>query len=101
MVEVELGTHSNGTLTQAPAAERTEGNLKFSPGMVSEASLTIELALRQRFGNPAWQTRNYNRLMQEATQAAPKPLSILTTVTLEAQELSMPRSAATPLKLAP
>ncbi len=39
--------------------------------------------------------------MQEATQAAPKPLSILTTVTLEAQELSMPRSAAMPPKLAP
>ena len=39
--------------------------------------------------------------MQEATQAAPKPLSIFTTVTLEAQELSMPSSAATPPKLAP
>ncbi len=44
---------------------------------------------------------DYSLLMQEATQAAPKPLSILTTVTLEAQELSMPRSAATPPKLAP
>ena len=43
----------------------------------------------------------YRRLMQEATQAAPKPLSMLTTVTLEAQELSMPSSAATPPKLAP
>src|SRR5258708_27289886 len=41
------------------------------------------------------------RLMQEATQAAPKPLSMLTTVTLEAQELSMPSSAATPPRLAP
>ncbi len=39
--------------------------------------------------------------MQEATQAAPKPLSMFTTVTLEAQEFSMPRSAATPPKLAP
>jgi hypothetical protein len=44
---------------------------------------------------------SYKRLMQEATQAAPKPLSMLTTVTFEAQELSMPRSAATPPKLAP
>ena len=44
---------------------------------------------------------NYRRLMQEATQAAPNPLSILTTVTLDAQELSMPSSAATPPKLAP
>jgi len=39
--------------------------------------------------------------MQEATQAAPKPLSMLTTVTLEAQELSIPRSAVMPPKLAP
>jgi hypothetical protein len=46
-------------------------------------------------------TNLYGRLMQEATQAAPKPLSMLTTVTLEAQELSMPSSAATPPKLAP
>ena len=46
-------------------------------------------------------TNLYRRLMQEATQAAPKPLSMLTTVTLEEQLLSMPRSAATPPKLAP
>jgi len=39
--------------------------------------------------------------MQEATQAAPKPLSMLTTVTLDAQELSMPSKAAIPPKLAP
>ena len=39
--------------------------------------------------------------MQLATRAAPKPLSMFTTVTLEAQLLSMPRSAATPPKLAP
>jgi hypothetical protein len=43
----------------------------------------------------------HRRLMQEATQAAPKPLSMLTTVTLEAHELSIPRSAAIPPKLAP
>ena len=39
--------------------------------------------------------------MLAATRAAPKPLSMLTTVTLEAQLFSMPRSAATPPKLAP
>jgi hypothetical protein len=44
---------------------------------------------------------NHKRLMQEATHAAPKPLSILTTVTLEAQEFSIPNNAATPPKLAP
>ena len=43
----------------------------------------------------------YNRLIHDATHAAPKPLSIFTTVTLDAQELSMPSSAATPPKLAP
>jgi hypothetical protein len=43
----------------------------------------------------------YSRLMQEATQAAPKPLSMLTTVTFEAQEFNIPRRAATPSKLAP
>lgn len=48
-------------------------------------------------GRPGGQSR----LMHEATQAAPKPLSMLTTATLEAQELSMPRSAAMPPKLAP
>lgn len=39
--------------------------------------------------------------MAEATLAAPKPLSMFTTVTLEAQLLSMPSRAATPPKLAP
>ena len=39
--------------------------------------------------------------MQEATQAAPNPLSMLTTLTLEAQLLSMASRAATPPKLAP
>ncbi len=39
--------------------------------------------------------------MHDATQAAPKPLSMLTTVTLDAQLFSMPRRAATPPKLAP
>ena len=41
------------------------------------------------------------RLMVEAATAAPKPLSMLTTVTPVPQELSMPRSAARPPKLAP
>ena len=41
------------------------------------------------------------RLMRVAAKAAPKPLSMLTTVTPPAQELSMPRSAATPSKAAP
>ena len=41
------------------------------------------------------------RLITEATQPAPKPLSIFTTLTLQAQLLSMPSNAATPWKLAP
>jgi len=43
----------------------------------------------------------YKRLMHDATQAAPNPLSIFTTVTLDAHEFSIPSSAATPPKLAP
>ncbi len=39
--------------------------------------------------------------MREAMQAAPKPLSMLTTETLGEQVLSMPSSAATPPKDAP
>ena len=44
---------------------------------------------------------DFFRLMRVAANAAPKPLSILTTVTPPAQELSMPSSAATPPKAAP
>jgi hypothetical protein len=43
----------------------------------------------------------YSRFMRLAANPAPKPLSILTTVTPAAQELSIPRSAARPPKLAP
>lgn len=43
----------------------------------------------------------YNRLITEDRTPAPNPLSILTTPTVGAQELSIPRSAATPPKLAP
>ena len=41
-------------------------------------------------------TRADLRAMRVATMAAPKPLSMLTTVTLGEQEFSMPSSAATP-----
>ena len=44
---------------------------------------------------------NHSRLMSEAMQAAPKPLSILTTETLGEQVFSMPSSAATPPNDAP
>lgn len=43
----------------------------------------------------------YTRFMRLAANPAPKPLSILTTVTPAAQELSIPNKAASPLKLAP
>ncbi len=39
---------------------------------------------------------NYKRFISVAAYAAPKPLSIFTTVTLLAQLLSMPNSAASP-----
>ncbi len=40
-------------------------------------------------------------LMRHAAQAAPNPLSMLTTVTPLAHEVSMPSSAESPAKLAP
>lgn len=43
----------------------------------------------------------YTRFMRLAANPAPKPLSMLTTVTPAAQELSIPNNAASPLKLAP
>ena len=41
------------------------------------------------------------RLIKLATNPAPNPLSIFTTVTFDAHELSIPSSAATPPKEAP
>src|SRR5579862_1263157 len=41
------------------------------------------------------------RLIRLATKPAPKPLSMLTTVTFDAQELSIPSRAAIPPKDAP
>jgi hypothetical protein len=41
------------------------------------------------------------RLMGEATYPAPNPLSIFTTLTLEAQEFIIPNNAASPLNAAP
>ena len=51
-----------------------------------------------RFGRPPIR---YRWLMRLATHAAPKPLSMLTTVTPLAQEFNIPRRAASPSKLAP
>jgi hypothetical protein len=44
---------------------------------------------------------DHSRLIIEATYPAPNPLSMLTTLTFEAQEFSMPSRAASPLKEAP
>src|SRR5204862_2251615 len=43
----------------------------------------------------------HKRLISEATYPAPNPLSMLTTLTLEAQEFIIPKSAARPLNAAP
>jgi hypothetical protein len=40
-------------------------------------------------------------LINDATYPAPKPLSMFTTLTFEAQEFIIPNKAATPLKAAP
>ena len=44
---------------------------------------------------------SYRRLIREATYPAPNPLSMFTTLTFDAQEFSIPSSAAKPWKLAP
>ena len=43
----------------------------------------------------------HSRLITDAMTPAPNPLSMLTTATVGEQELSIPRSAATPPKAAP
>ena len=43
----------------------------------------------------------YSRLISAATYPAPNPLSILTTLTFEAQEFIIPSNAASPLNAAP
>ncbi len=45
--------------------------------------------------------KSYSRFIKLAAYPAPKPLSMFTTVTLLAQLLSIPSSAAKPWKLAP
>jgi len=45
--------------------------------------------------------RVYSRLMHDRDARRAKPLSMFTTVTLDAHEFSIPSSAATPPKLAP
>lgn len=46
-------------------------------------------------------TQSQGRLIKLATYPPPKPLSILTTETLDAQLFNIPSRAAKPLKLAP
>lgn len=46
-------------------------------------------------------TANQRRLMSDAMQAAPNPLSMLTTATLGEQVFNMPSNAATPPNDAP
>jgi len=44
---------------------------------------------------------NHNRLINDATYPAPKPLSMLTTLTFDAQEFIIPSRAVKPLNDAP
>ena len=77
---------------------RTRHALAFSfraaaPGFPGGRLVTGARGMRQR--------ASYRWLMRLAMVAAPKPLSMLTTETPEAQLFNMPRSAAIPPKLAP
>jgi len=94
------------TLTATPAefddgfVAALKGYREARAGLIEQAEVTKEV-LQAAKEAAADDSDAYNRLMQEATHAAPKPLSMLTTVTFEAQLFSMPSSAATPPKLAP
>src|SRR5438270_3478534 len=70
----------------------------FAPSAVNGLLIQVDRGPPLRSG---LRKGDHSRLIMEATYPAPKPLSILTTLTLEAQEFSMPRSAAKPLKDAP
>src|SRR5687767_12483186 len=62
----------------------------------TEVSLTARIPARREKPSPP-----YARFIRLATIAAPKPLSMLTTVTLDAQLFSILRSAVSPPKLEP
>ena len=52
-------------------------------------------------GNRRTKLSVYIRFINDATYPAPKPLSMFTTLTLEAHEFIIPSKAATPLNAAP
>ena len=64
------------------------------------ATRTVNFTAKERFYSfqQLSQKRNnpHTRLIKLATYPAPKPLSIFTTLTFEAQEFIIPSSAATP-----
>ena len=68
--------------------------------LVTSVGYCCELTGCRRI-RPGEGTPGHNRLIRLATYPAPKPLSIFTTVTFDAQLFSMPSKAAIPFKLAP
>ncbi len=86
---------ADGVLGHARVEQRTERHVARDAGEAVE----VEVAAAD-FEALAHETPS-RRLMSDAENAAPKPLSMLTTETPAAQEFSIPSSAAMPPKLAP
>ena len=92
-----------------PASSQDESKRFFQqplkPGSYASCQCTAEAVLHPKH-QPLNSSRLFvsvygNRLMIDATYPAPKPLSMFTTETLDAQEFSIPSSADRPWNDAP
>lgn len=84
----------SGKVLQKITCSLTERHCTFRRLLVKESAYCLLITVYH-------QEVIYTRFIRLAANPAPKPLSILTTVTPAAQELSIPNKAASPLKLAP
>src|SRR5919106_4796991 len=88
-------------------ASRLEWSSERVPNITAPDRSGQRTDLQSTFGPPLGQAsgpsfgRHERRFISVAAAAAPKPLSMLTTVRPAAQELSIAKSAARPWKLAP
>ena len=67
---------------------------------VSSVSSVVEIKSLST-GGKGYRREGYRRLISDATYPAPNPLSIFTTLTFDAHEFIIPKSAAKPLNAAP
>src|SRR5262249_5870564 len=94
-----------GPVARCPSATRQSPGRRRRPDRIRGPAGRLAASLKQKRGQergtPYCNVLRHIWLMSDATVAAPNPLSILTTETPEAQLFSIPKSAATPPKLAP